>query len=111
MCSLGDKIQGSESICQTALPHLLLSDAHSTSVGYSFPTAVANLCVTRDIFAGKYFSCNYIELTKQCFFCSFCSAGYVCQKATKNCALLTKEILNFFLRLCVYNCRSLTRPV
>ncbi len=68
MCSLGDKIQGSESICQTALPHLILSDAHSTSVGYSFPTAVANLCVTRDIFAGKYFSCNYIELTKQCFF-------------------------------------------
>ncbi len=71
MCSLGDKIQGSESICQTALPHLILSDAHSTSVGYSFPTAVANLCVTRDIFAGKYFSCNYIELTKQWFFLFF----------------------------------------
>lgn len=40
----------SESICQTVLPHLILSDAHSTSVGYSFPTAVANLCVTKDNF-------------------------------------------------------------
>lgn len=57
-----------ESICQTALPHLILSDAHLTSVGYSFPTAVANLCVTKDIFAGRYFSYNYIELTKQFFF-------------------------------------------
>lgn len=68
-----------------ALPHLILSDAHSTSVGYSFPTAVANLCVTKDIFAGKYFSYNYIELTKQFLMCGlfvsfFCSAGYICQK-------------------------------
>lgn len=58
----------SESVCQTVLPHLILSDAHLTSVGYSFPTAVANLCVTRDIFAGKYFSYNYIELRKKACF-------------------------------------------
>lgn len=55
MCSLGHKRHGSESICQTGLPHLILSDAHLTSVGYSFPTAVANLCMTKDIFAGIYF--------------------------------------------------------
>lgn len=75
-----------------ALPHLILSDAHSTSVGYSFPTAVANLCVTKDIFAGKYFSYNYIELTKQFLMCGlfvsfFCSAGYICQKKLSDCAV------------------------
>lgn len=61
----------SESVCQTVLPHLILSDAHLTSVGYSFPTAVANLCVTKDIFAGKYFSYNYIELRKTAGLFSF----------------------------------------
>lgn len=70
---IGHKIQGSESICQTGLPHLILSDAHSTSVGYSFPTAVANLCMTKDIFAGKNFTYNYIELTKQLNFVSLSS--------------------------------------
>lgn len=91
MCSLGDKIQGSESICQTALPHLILSDAHLTSVGYSFPTAVANLCVTKDILAGKYFSYNYIELTKQFLSFFFCSADFA--KSYQSCAFFTKRCL------------------
>lgn len=95
MCSLGDKIQGSESTCQTALPHLILSGAHSTSVGYSFPTAVANLCVTKDIFAGKYFSYNYIELTKQFF-----AQQVTFAKSYQSCTLLQKEI--FFLLGCLF---------
>jgi len=85
MYSLGDKMRGSETTCQTALPHLILSDAHSTSVGLSFPTAVANLCATKDIFAWKYLSYNYIELTKQSFNV-LRSAGYIYQKLSKLCS-------------------------
>lgn len=78
----------SESVCQTVLPHLILSDAHLTSVGYSFPTAVANLCVTRDIFAGKYFSYNYIELRKKSMFYFFALHVNFCQNVSKLCFII-----------------------
>lgn len=86
----------SESVCQTVLPHLILSDAHLTSVGYSFPTAVANLCVTRDIFAGKYFSYNYIELRKKSMFYFFALHVIFCQNVSKLCFIIV-FLFRFFV--------------
>lgn len=90
-----------------ALPHLILSDAHSTSVGYSFPTAVANLCVTKNIFAGKYFSYNYIELKNKekqilfCFVLFFLLSKLCLPKSFQNCAILQKEIVIFLYLVCL----------
>lgn len=84
-----------------ALPHLILSDVHSTSVGYSFPTAVANLCVTKDIFAGKYLKLE-LHWANKAFFFIFCSAAKSFQKCS-----FTKYFFVLCSELQKLNCASL----